>query len=288
MKKALLLLALIPLAVFTVPAVADHYTQEDAVFQVKCQYAGYNFHDAIVYPGQPNVSHRHDYFGTKAGHSDTAETLTAKTSDCAYGASSMKPEPLDHAAYWVPAIKYNGAWIDMSQTQLDAYYFLGNNHPDVEPFPYGLKIVAGDTNTPGPQSMNVIKMRCVTNHGGKLPNQSTIPDCRNTGEYDTVVIVILFPECWDGVNLDSADHRSHMAYATSSGCPFSHPVKVPKLSMTVRYLGPWQGGPGSVFAGSGNDYSAHADFFNAWDPVRQETLVDSCLNAVINCRYLDV
>lgn len=39
-----------------------------------------------------------------------------------------------------------------------------------------------------------------------------------------------FPTCWDGVNLDSPDHRSHVAYPESgtleSGgrCPSTHPV----------------------------------------------------------------
>lgn len=42
---------------------------------------------------------------------------------------------------------------------------------------------------------------------------------------------IVFPSCWDGVNLDSEDHKSHMSYpvggAPDSGdCPSSHPVKV--------------------------------------------------------------
>lgn len=37
---------------------------------------------------------------------------------------------------------------------------------------------------------------------------------------------VFFPSCWDGKNLDSANHASHMAYpsGTDSGhCPASHP-----------------------------------------------------------------
>ena len=29
---------------------------------------------------------------------------------------------------------------------------------------------------------------------------------------DELELSMLMPSCWDGVNLDSADHRSHMAY----------------------------------------------------------------------------
>jgi hypothetical protein len=275
--------------VLVVPAIlvltAAHYAQSDAVWQVKCPYVGSNWSDPIVYPAQPGVSHRHDYFGTPADAFTTTESLLATSARCAFGANSFKAEPDDHAGYWAPAIIYKRKPIDMSRTQLDAYYFLGEHHPPVSPFPLGLKIVAGDANATAPQSAQVIRMRCVDNHGGRGPNQQSIPDCRK-GPYDTVVIVVLFPECWDGVHLDSTDHKSHMAYAISTGCPQTHPVKVPKLSMTIRYLGDWHGGPGSQFS-SGGAYSAHADFWNAWVPERQAALVEGCLNALLNCRYID-
>jgi Domain of unknown function (DUF1996) len=46
---------------------------------------------------------------------------------------------------------------------------------------------------------------------------------------------ILSPSCWDGKNLDSPDHMSHMSYPANGTfeshgpCPASHPVKVPQL-----------------------------------------------------------
>lgn len=38
-----------------------------------------------------------------------------------------------------------------------------------------------------------------------------------------------FYSCWDGVNVDSADHKSHVAYPTGASCPTSHPVQVPQI-----------------------------------------------------------
>jgi hypothetical protein len=41
--------------------------------------------------------------------------------------------------------------------------------------------------------------------------------------------------CWDGKNLDSPDHKSHVAYPesgtfeTGGTCPKSHPVKIPQI-----------------------------------------------------------
>ncbi|PQE22000.1 carbohydrate-binding module family 1 protein [Rutstroemia sp. NJR-2017a BBW] len=50
---------------------------------------------------------------------------------------------------------------------------------------------------------------------------------------------VRFPTCWDGVNLDSADHSSHVAYPSSGTfesngpCPATHPVKIPQLFYEV-------------------------------------------------------
>lgn len=46
---------------------------------------------------------------------------------------------------------------------------------------------------------------------------------------------VVFPSCWDGVNLDSDDHKSHVSYplgtAPDSGdCPDSHPIKVRRFT----------------------------------------------------------
>ncbi len=42
-------------------------------------------------------------------------------------------------------------------------------------------------------------------------SRQTIPRCP-AGE--RAGVRLSFPTCWNGVNLDSADHRSHMAYGT--------------------------------------------------------------------------
>jgi hypothetical protein len=52
---------------------------------------------------------------------------------------------------------------------------------------------------------------------------------------------ITFPTCWDGVNTDSPDHKSHVAYPSSGtfenggACPASHPVKLPQLMYEVMW-----------------------------------------------------
>lgn len=47
--------------------------------------------------------------------------------------------------------------------------------------------------------------------------------------------------CWDGVNIDSDDHKSHVAYPsngtfeTTGTCPDSHPVRLPQVMYEVMW-----------------------------------------------------
>ncbi len=66
-----------------------------------------------------------------------------------------------------------------------------------------------------------------------------------------------------------------MAYSRDYVCPASHPVKVPLIRVTIRY--PIAGGKGVVLA-SGGQFSAHADFFNAWNPSALARLADDCFH----------
>ena len=53
-----------------------------------------------------------------------------------------------------------------------------------------------------------------------------------------MVMSIMFPQCWDGVNLDSPNHKSHMAYGAGwpdKGCPSTHPVPLAQITQNFRY-----------------------------------------------------
>jgi hypothetical protein len=81
--------------------------------------------------------------------------------------------------------------------------------------------------------------------------------------------------------VDSPDHKAHMAYGQLGTCPADHPTVVPSLSLIVHY--PITGDPGSITLASGGAYSAHADFFNAWDQTFLARSVSECLNAQVQC-----
>ena len=96
-----------------------------------------------------------------------------------------------------------------------------------------------------------------------------------------------FPQCWDGVNLDSPDHKSHMAYA-NNGCPSTHPVALPEVSLVMHYTVAESGTDTYLKLSSDNykgvgGYSMHADWFNGWDSSVHSEWVTNCINPSKDC-----
>lgn len=61
-----------------------------------------------------------------------------------------------------------------------------------------------------------------------LPDKAYLDqNCR-----DGIRIELMFPSCWNGKDLDSDDHKAHVAYpdlVMDGGCPPGFPVKLPGL-----------------------------------------------------------
>ncbi len=56
-----------------------------------------------------------------------------------------------------------------------------------------------------------VSFACIPNQGSGGPATPGFPDHRCGGGLE---IRVNFPMCWDGVNLDTPDHKSHVAYPT--------------------------------------------------------------------------
>ena len=97
---------------------------------------------------------------------------------------------------------------------------------------------------------------------------------------------VTFPSCWDGVNLDSADHKSHMAYPGPDGfwesgaCPETHPVRLPTLFFEAIFRTHEVGmEAGDQLVYSFNDWSGygfHGDFLHGWKEGVIEGFLDYC------------
>jgi hypothetical protein len=154
--------------------------------------------------------------------------------------------------------------------RVNVYYLAGRGRGRIAAFPAGLKIIAGNGEATAPQSLAITGWKCSSvRDAGLAADPKTCP----AGSHD--VLVMRFPDCWNGKDLDSADHRSHMAYRVRGVCPAGFPVRVPRLSLNVHYELP---GTTGLTLASGSIYSAHADFFNAWNQTVLARLVRLNLN----------
>jgi hypothetical protein len=118
----------------------------------------------------------------------------------------------------------------------------------------------------------------------------TIPPCPANAE---VAMVVNFPQCWDGVNLDSPDHKSHLSYRVGDAggrCPATHPVPIPEITFTVRWPTGTTGAAGwrlssdnYAYTGSNAGYSVHADWFNGWDAGISNAWHQGCIRGLKDC-----
>ena len=236
-------------------------------FVESCRFSHQAPDDPIVFPGKPGASHQHTFVGNRTTDAfSTYGSLRSGRTSCARAE--------DTAAYWVPAL-YQGASVVLPRAAT-IYYRRGTTSP-VATFPNGLRMIAGDAAATSPQGMRVTFWSCGALSG--VPPSSDMPTCPQ-GRGSSLRLHVRFPSCWDGRRLDSADHKSHMAYAVRGTCPATHPVAVPAIAQIYRY--PTLGGEGFTLA-SGGEHSAHADFFNAWRPGALKRLVEGCLNALVHC-----
>ncbi len=226
--------------------------------------------DPIVFPGLPGASHSHDFFGNHAtdANSDYNE-LNGSTGNCDPAA--------DISSYWVPTMLRGDTVIVPTGV---TFYYLGegvNNPGATQATPPGLKIVAGNAKATG-DADSIARWSCL--HAGQVPPSKNFVNCPAGTQLETYLD---FPQCWNGHDLDSADHKSHMAYPVAGGCPAAHPVQVPKLRMVLRY--PVSGDPSGLRLASGDGRTMHGDFFNVWPADQMEQRVRDCIRPVVKCGH---
>lgn len=262
--------------------VAQRSGDDSGDFRTRVDPSHFSFDDPLVYPGQPGKSHLHVFFGnTGTNANSTQESISGAGNSTARGGTANR------SAYWVPAIIDTRTGDAVIPDPSDFYYksgYRGVDRTKIVPMPQGLRMIAGDPKNqvdPGLWSSPYV-WKC--HNDGAVQSTQIITTCP-VG--DTLELSLGFPQCWDGKNLDSPDHKSHMAYA-NGGCPPSHPVAIPEVSFHVlwpiRVAGEaryWR--LSSDIAGNPAGYTAHGDWWNGWKKDISDSWSINCVAAGRDC-----
>ena len=197
-------------------------------FQANCTPTHTLNDDPIVYPGQAGASHSHTFMGNRSTNANTttASLLAANSTSCTV--------PQDESAYWFPTLMRGENKVVASNEQT-IYYKTGIiDYKKVVPFPQGLRFLVGSMTA----TQEEFRTAPGAVEGFECGNSSfnwDIPASCPAGSQLNVRYQA--PSCWDGINLDSANHKSHMAYPVNGECPASHPVAVPMIEFKLSWPG---------------------------------------------------
>lgn len=281
MKRISVVLGLALLTFLATVAVPGFVRSADALaeFSVLCTPSHQLADDPIVYPGQPGAAHMHQFIGNPSTNafSDFNSMRAAQP--------NVKCElHNDTGGYWVPTLYYPNSTTPVPVKHAFFYY---RGPTGVAQIPQDLKMVAGgSTLNPPKPDMAQRSLSWACSDSGPFYTQP--PDCTSLNK--TFRAHILFPSCWNGWQLDSPDHRSHMAYPVNGKCPSTHPVRIPKISFHVVYT--LKNGKGTYLSsdhdvpGAPAGTQLHADFWNTWDQTVLQQAVTKCINRNLSCKRL--
>jgi hypothetical protein len=250
-----------------------------------CAFANMRFDDPIVFPGQPGKSHLHQFFGNT-----NVTAFTTSDSIAATGNSTCSGGIANRTGYWTPAMIDAGGQL-VTPSTATIYYKSGYQMKPslVQPLPTGLKMIAGDKNWTN-EKQNQARVWWTCDGGGGPTYSAVIPDCAVR-----VMLIVIFPQCWNGKDLDSPSHQTHMSYPNYSNatdgskCPDGWTV-VPEI--TEEFFWPVPKGAQSSTWHISSDMdptkpgglSAHADWMMGWQPDVMRTFIEKCTQLSKDCQ----
>jgi hypothetical protein len=199
-----------------------------------------------------------------------------------FTATTCKPV-VDHSAYWVPTLYEAATKKPVETTGFRVYYrSIRKNSDGIMPMPNGLRLIAGDAKKKQPTPRGAQgQFYCAFYGPGDIDgyarsDNGNWPIC---GKPATLHFMLQFPDCWDGTNLDSPNHKDHVAFGTDQGCPAAHPVRIPALTFDIAYGA--KGSKAGYYLSSDpvgrSASSMHGDAFVMWDVPAMNQRVRNCI-----------
>ncbi|MEU9652853.1 DUF1996 domain-containing protein [Streptomyces sp. NPDC048110] len=259
----------------------------------------FNSDNLIVAPGVDNGAHHtHDYVGNQDNNAFSSDE------DLANADTSCQNQG-DKSTYYWPVLRLQdgtqefdandqgggaegnvGKILKASQAEIK---FVGNRQSDVVAMPKFLRIITGDAKafTNGVANANS-SFSCTGFEDRQVTDKYVL-----CPEGSQVVRTSNFQSCWDGQNIDSTNHRDHVAFVQRDGsCPNGFQA-IPQLQVRLVYDVPAptveNGQVQNPYAVDGfpeqlhKPITDHNDFINVMDEDLMNKVVD-CINRGEDCQ----
>lgn len=268
-----------------------------ADFRINCKPSHMSNDDPLVFPFNPGTSHHHTFYGNTSvtAFSNLDNLLNVGNSSCFGGIANR-------SSYWHPSMVDGADGTPIKPEGMLVYYKKPYQFDPltIQDPPAGLRFLIGNPKGKTPEDANVMLtgFQCFNDvsGGGAGIDKPTkhIPAC---SKGNRIVMAITFPRCWDGKNLDSPDHKSHVGYDESYNkatgfreCAATHPVELPGISMNVSFRVTSDFGTANWRLASDNykkdgynsGYSIHADYVVGWQPGISKQIRDTCYGRTEN------
>ncbi|MFA3878155.1 DUF1996 domain-containing protein [Streptomyces sp. MMCC 100] len=259
----------------------------------------FNSDNLIAAPGVGNGAHHfHDYVGNQGNSAFASDDdLAAAGTSCA--------DQGDRSSYYWPVLRLQNGTVEQDAQSPGGgiegnageivtpaevtLTFEGNERGKVTEMPRLLRIITGDAKAfvNGNTNANA-SWSCTGFEDRQLKDK--YPLCPSGSD---VVRTFTFQSCWDGRNIDSANHRTHMAFAAADGsCPEGF-RPVPRLVQRIVYdvAAPSLADGGKtapLFAVDSfpeqlhKPVTDHSDFINVFDEDLMREMAD-CINSGREC-----
>ncbi|MFJ7177618.1 DUF1996 domain-containing protein [Streptomyces massasporeus] len=258
----------------------------------------FNSDNLIVAPGVDNGAHHtHDYVGNQDNDAFSSDQ------DLANAATSCQNQA-DKSTYYWPVLRLQDGTQEFDAGDLGGggegnvgkilkaseadMKFVGNKKSDVVAMPKFLRIITGDAKafTNGLKNANT-SFSCTGFEDRQVTDKYVL-----CPEGSQVVRTSNFQSCWDGQNIDSANHRDHVAFVQQDGsCPNGFQA-IPQLQVRLVYDVPApaieNGQVKAPYAVDGfpeqlhKPITDHNDFINVMDENLMNEVVQ-CINSGQNC-----
>lgn len=292
-------------------AIPELYSADEGAFRFTCGGDGpLKNDDPLLYPNQPGKSHLHKFWGAMAiDANSTPESLAnSATSNC-----NTSSHTLNRSGYWMPALVDDQNMVrnpDLVSVyykrprSVSKYCAQGSSvrMGTCTSLPNSIRFIFGWDPTRPNEPGKGMSWYCTTGSGKHVGN---LDDLFNSGcvAGATMVADLTAGNCWDGKNLDSPDHRSHIAMGGYGSwgyykCPSTHPYVIPQTenkvmwTVTADMIGVRSDGSkysrvklasDHMKAGAKPGETMHADYIEQWVAAAKKMWHENCIEKGLSC-----